>query len=98
MHQADGCTQIDEGGGDVEIFSKLRGRVVVGEGVVVVVESLAQTGGDHEGRLAGLDALVVWARAKVVGGTVDQPSAVQGDQVADHEGEHEGAPEALVPE
>lgn len=98
VDQAEPGAQVNEGCGDVQVLAELGGCVVVGERVVVVVETLAQRVVDHVRRLARLNLGVVGTVAVVVGGTVHQPGAVQSYQVPNHERENERRPKALAPQ
>lgn len=51
LGQAQAAHEVDEAGGEVQLAAKLAGGVVVGEGVVVVVESFTWT---QEGGVRGL--------------------------------------------
>lgn len=75
---SDEAHEVDEGATRVEVLgAELRGRVVHGECVVVVVETLADGAQAHEQVLGRVDGLVVWAVAPHVRNAVHQPCDVQ---------------------
>lgn len=88
---------VDEDGGEVEAPAQLAGGVVPGEGVVVVVEALAD-GADDDGEvLARADVAVVGLAAPHVRGAVHQPRHVERPAVAEDGAGEEGDPLALAP-
>merc|ERR1719370_1202459 len=69
--------RVDEPGRHVQPEAPLAGAVVVGEGMVVVVETLAHCQHRHKPVLSGADVLVIGLHPKHVSCRVDQPGEVK---------------------
>ena len=94
---SDQRADVDERRGDVEPPAELAGRVVLREGVVVVVETLARRRHRHQQVLCRVDVLVVRPHAPHVRGAVDEPRDVEGHDVAQDGGDDECVEQTLAP-
>lgn len=75
--EAQEAHEVDETSGKVQLAAKLAGCIVIGERVVVVVESFAYGAEGDESVLPGVDVFIVGPVPPHVGGAVHQPGGVQ---------------------
>lgn len=68
--------EIDEQFGQVEVVAKLAGCVIPWEGVMVVMESLAESPEGDAAILRWINVLVVWPPAPHMSRRVNQPGSV----------------------
>ena len=73
--------QVDEHGSDVETVAHLTRLVIEGEGVVEVVESLADSPQSNQPVLGWVDLAVVRSDTVVMGEGIYQPGHVKGEDV-----------------
>ena len=85
-------------GGHVHLGPPLSRGVVIGESVMVVVPTLAERRVAHQGVICRHGGGVVGSVPPEMGHAVDQPGAVEGDNVTEHEQEEDGNVGLLVPE
>lgn len=76
----------------------LTGGVVVGKGVVVVVEALTHSSQRNQDILSGLNVLVIWAISKHVGSAVHQPGGIEHYGITQKSGHVQAVSKSFTPE
>lgn len=80
----DQSSKVDEGSGEIEDVGKLRGSIVLWEGVMKVVPTLAQSKYRRRRVLSGRNVGIVGSRSDQMSERVDAPSRVKQKSVSAH--------------
>ena len=98
INQTQSGTHVDEYSGYIEEGTPLACGVVIWEGVVIVVEALADCAETHEPVLGGVDVAVIGTIPIEVSEAVDEPCEVERADIAERATRKERIERVLIPQ